>query len=229
MSTRSNTRIKNGDNITILYKHHDGYPEGVGAYLTDLLKKYGFDLFKRDDYLNVLNFEDYIFAGFEKTNHYSGDSAYIYTIDLDEKTLSYIDKRDYDDFEFDFDNIDNMESEILYDEYDESSIIEEIKNLKEEYNQKLVKLEDKLNKIKEMKAEELIDSYDYEIVEFGRHHWKFIDKEDHIDVYELREGDVIGGFYPPEASFTIRDIIDKVENMNEEELYNFIDTYIEYY
>ena len=75
----------------------------------------------------------------------------------------------------------------------------------------------------------MMNDMDFDIIEFEKHHWKFFDRKDHIDVYETREGDVIGGFYPPEAPFTLKDIINEVENMDEEELYDFIETYIEYY
>lgn len=224
MSTRSNTRIKDGDNVVILYKHHDGYPEGVGKYLTDILKKYGFKLFKNSDYLSVLNSEDCSFTGFEEDDYYAGDSEYIYTIDLDKKTLSYIDKYPCDD-DFEFDKIDEMDSKILYDAYDKQSIKDEI----EMHRQKIAELKEKLKEIEKMKAEDLINDENFEITEYTKFHWTFIWDEDHINIYEIREGDVIGGFYPPEAPFTMKDIIEKMADMDEEEVCEFIDGYIEWY
>ncbi|MCH5167847.1 MAG: hypothetical protein J1F35_08210 [Erysipelotrichales bacterium] len=144
MSTRSNTRIKRGNNITILYKHHDGYPEGVGAYLTDILKKYGFGLFKSNNYLNVLNSEDSVWSGFEEDDYYAGDSEYIYTIDLDNKTLSYVSKYGFDD-EFDFDEIDNMSQNILYKEHNDEYVNSLIKSIK--FHEDMIKdLKEKLAK-----------------------------------------------------------------------------------
>lgn len=224
MSTRSNTRIKEGDNIIILYKHHDGYPEGVGAYLTNILKKYGFKLFKNSDYLSVLNSEDISFDGFEEDDCYAGDSEYIYTIDLNKKTLSYIDKYPCDD-DFEFDKIDEMDSKILYDAYDDQSIIDEI----EFHRQKITELKEKLKEIEKMKAEDLINDDDFEITEYIKFHWKFIWDKDHINIYDIREGDIIGGLYAPEAPYTMKDIIEKMQDMDEAEVYNFIEDYIEWF
>ena len=39
MSTRCNIIIKDRDTRILLYHHHDGYPEGVGAMLKDWLKE----------------------------------------------------------------------------------------------------------------------------------------------------------------------------------------------
>lgn len=147
MSTRSNTRIKDGDNVTILYKHHDGYPEGVGKYLTSILKKYGFDLFKGNDYLNVLNSEDLSFDGFEEDDYYAGDSEYIYTIDLNKKTLSYIDKCPCDD-DFEFDNIDEMDSEILYEEIDMNDKISKFEKILNGFNESIKELQNQINILK---------------------------------------------------------------------------------
>lgn len=80
-----------------------------------------------------------------------------------------------------------------------------------------------------MKAEELIDTEDYDIIEFEKYHWIFYQREDHIDVYETRDGDVIGGFYAPDAPFTLQDIIEKTSYLDEEGVYEFIETYIEWY
>ncbi|MCH5167845.1 MAG: hypothetical protein J1F35_08200 [Erysipelotrichales bacterium] len=80
-----------------------------------------------------------------------------------------------------------------------------------------------------MTTENIYNLEDFDIIEFEKYHWKFIQKEDHIDIYENREGNVIGGFYSPEASFTLKDIIEKTQDMSEEEAYDFIHNYIKYY
>lgn len=80
-----------------------------------------------------------------------------------------------------------------------------------------------------MKAEDLINDENFDITEYEKFHWKFIWDEDHINVYEIREGDVIGGFYAPEAPFTLKDIMEKTQDMDEQEVFDFIEGYIEWY
>lgn len=91
MSTRCNILVKEkGRKDIILYHHHDGYPQGVGA---DLVKRFK-ELFGRK--------ESYIFAivlanklvkdsedEYEITNCIHGDIEYLYTIDCSKKEISY--------------------------------------------------------------------------------------------------------------------------------------------
>ena len=64
---------------------------------------------------------------------------------------------------------------------------------------------------------------------FEKYHWEFINQGDHIDVYETRAGDVIGGFYSPEAPFTMEEIVEKTADMSEQDVFDFIEEYIEWY
>lgn len=64
---------------------------------------------------------------------------------------------------------------------------------------------------------------------FEKFHWEFIDRGDHIDVYEQRGAYVAGGFYPPNSPTTIQDIIDKTKDMTEDDVYNFIHENITFY
>ena len=113
MSTRSNTIIKQNSNETILYKHHDGYLDGVGVYLKEILEKYGFELFAKD-YLNILNTEDPRLTYFEEVGDLAGDSEYIYVVDIDNKTLKYS-KRSYSDYS-DWPKLDEDSMKLIYEE-----------------------------------------------------------------------------------------------------------------
>lgn len=79
MSTRCNIVVKNKDKETFIYHHHDGYPEGVGADLEDLLSRCERD----NDFENLVNKVLDIDGGYELTTGIHGDIEYLYTITLD--------------------------------------------------------------------------------------------------------------------------------------------------
>lgn len=62
---------------------------------------------------------------------------------------------------------------------------------------------------------------------FRKHHWKFFpyEDEDCINVYEERDGDVIGGIY----DYSLDELKEKIKDYSESELYDFIHSIIEYY
>lgn len=63
--------------------------------------------------------------------------------------------------------------------------------------------------------------------EFRKHHWRFFpDKdEDCVNVYEERDGDVIGGIY----DYNFDELKEMIEDYSESELYDFICNVIEWY
>lgn len=91
MSTRCNILVKEkGYRDIILYHHHDGYPEGVGA---DLLERFA-ELFSKKEYFIfaivlanklIMDRED----EYEVTNCIHGDIEYLYTIDCSKREISY--------------------------------------------------------------------------------------------------------------------------------------------
>lgn len=66
---------------------------------------------------------------------------------------------------------------------------------------------------------------------FKIYHWEFIDEGDHINVYEQREGDIIGGLYPQECSVPLIDLEEffRENKMTEQEVYDWLTDNIEYY
>ena len=79
MSTRCNIIVKNKDKETYLYHHCDGYPEGVGADLEDLLSRCERD----NDFENLVDKVLDIDGGYITTHGIHGDIEYLYTITLD--------------------------------------------------------------------------------------------------------------------------------------------------
>lgn len=85
MSTRAHIRINDGDNVLYLYHHCDGYPEGVGEELKEMLGSLG----------NVTWTADYVHRSISSTdNSYEdapegqhGDEKYAYLIDCGTRTL----------------------------------------------------------------------------------------------------------------------------------------------
>lgn len=85
MSTRCNILFKvNGEEWFWLYHHHDGYPEGVGAWLVDYLTREtnGFtiwpDTMANDLIKNKAGLND---DGYELTSGQHGDIEFLYTYD----------------------------------------------------------------------------------------------------------------------------------------------------
>lgn len=89
MSTRCNIVLKTGKRFfkdIILYHHHDGYPEGVGADLVERLKDH-FTGLRVEDIANKLvkDLDD----EYEITTCIHGDIEYLYIINEKTKNLSY--------------------------------------------------------------------------------------------------------------------------------------------
>lgn len=63
--------------------------------------------------------------------------------------------------------------------------------------------------------------------EFRKHHWRFFRDEygDCINVYEERDGDVIGGIY----DYDLDKLKETIKDFSESELYDFICNVIEWY
>lgn len=112
MSTRANIVIKEGNEQLWFYRHSDGYPEGTLPTLAKFLNyikegKIRADLGQAAGWLIIIGNEEYNGKGFgtdalERNDHSSwkvgayepttgqhGDIDYLYTIDLDEKTVTY--------------------------------------------------------------------------------------------------------------------------------------------
>lgn len=89
MSTRANIKIIEGDKVTWLYHHWDGYPSYLGAFL---LYRLG-DKFKNENYCidtcDIVNklIKDKADNGFEYTDQMHGDIEYLYEIDVKAKTI----------------------------------------------------------------------------------------------------------------------------------------------
>lgn len=94
MSTRTNIVIKWGRERIVLYHHHDGYPEGVGADLKLMVQKN----YLNSKYQSMLPFyvanrlvkNNYGMndGEYEVTSNLHGDVEYIYEIDCKKKTVT---------------------------------------------------------------------------------------------------------------------------------------------
>ena len=87
MSTRCNVIIKNdaserNSESVILYHHHDGYPEGVGVALQQVLAQ-GTVSDKREPSAVLVGDYD----GYEVEDGLAGDIEYLYTISLNTRQL----------------------------------------------------------------------------------------------------------------------------------------------
>ena len=91
MSTRCNILVKEkGYKDIILYHHHDGYPEGVGADLVERFK----ELFgRKGNYIFAIILANQLVKDsedeYEVTHCIHGDIEYLYTIDCSKKEISY--------------------------------------------------------------------------------------------------------------------------------------------
>jgi hypothetical protein len=112
MSTRANVVIKDKYNTLWFYRHSDGYPKGTLPTLNkflDLVKegKIRSNASQSAGWLIVigaleshtdfnvkspydLSPEDWKVGAYEPTTGQHGDIEYLYTIDLDEKTITYV-------------------------------------------------------------------------------------------------------------------------------------------
>lgn len=95
MSTRCNLIIKKGSQKVQLYRHCDGYPEGAGADIANMVKmdfvndKIAPETFART--IDILEgnplYNNYGFEYEEGIGAIHGDIEYLYTIDLNERTI----------------------------------------------------------------------------------------------------------------------------------------------
>ena len=101
MSTRCNVIVKDQYNTLYFYRHTDGYPSSVLPSLEPLMDRLR-DGSVRDNtsqfsgWLIVSGYEEYgsmqddwKVGAYEPTNGIHGDIEYQYTINLEEKTLTY--------------------------------------------------------------------------------------------------------------------------------------------
>lgn len=109
MSTRANIVIKDSSDQLIFYRHSDGYPEGTLPALTkfmDWLKAGAIrdNVMQAAGWLVVIGNVEYEagsepkendsmgwkVGAFEPTTEIHGDIEWLYTIDLEAKTLTYV-------------------------------------------------------------------------------------------------------------------------------------------
>ena len=101
MSTRCNVVVKYGQDELYFYRHSDGYPSSVLPSLEPLmdeLRKGGLrnNISQFAGWIIVLGHEEYgskkdgwKVGAYEPTTGQHGDIEYLYTIDLQEETLTY--------------------------------------------------------------------------------------------------------------------------------------------
>jgi len=89
MSTRANIKIIEGDKVTWLYHHWDGYPTYLGAFLSYRCNKWLNNKNYYMDTCDIVNklIKDKADNGFEYTDQMHGDIEYLYEIDVKAKTL----------------------------------------------------------------------------------------------------------------------------------------------
>lgn len=110
MSTRCNVIIRQQGVQVVLYHHHDGYPEGVGM---DLIERFGKNF--RDEKAHVLSLSYAVNALIKDQNdeyewclRLHGDIEYLYTVDLERKTIVCEAVDNWDEFKI-TDTIDMLE------------------------------------------------------------------------------------------------------------------------
>jgi len=85
MSTRSEVLFKDRRNKIYFYHHSDGYYEGVGKNLVELIKKHesiGGEWFFTNELYQALAENDY-----ELNDFFHDDLDYVYVVDMKEKTI----------------------------------------------------------------------------------------------------------------------------------------------
>lgn len=98
MSTRCNVIIRKDGNQVVLYHHWDGYPEGVGYDLVERFRKNfqpGQPEWTMAGVVNML-IKDKEDQGYEWTTRLHGDIEYLYTVDLNRKTITCDDVDNWD-------------------------------------------------------------------------------------------------------------------------------------
>jgi len=91
MGTRANIIIKDIEKVFYLYRHNDGYPEGVGVELDEFFKMYfgEYTHADGDDIATKLIKNDDM--RIELTSGVHGDIEFVYQFDCDTKTVTVID------------------------------------------------------------------------------------------------------------------------------------------
>lgn len=107
MSTRANIVLKDGEDKLWFYRHSDGYPEGTMPTLNKFLnlikeKKIRDDISQASGWLIIIGAEenhtpstdqlrndgyDWKVGAYEPTTGQHGDIDYLYTVDLEKKTI----------------------------------------------------------------------------------------------------------------------------------------------
>lgn len=84
MSTRANIKIIGFNATSYLYKHHDGYPDGLGNDLKQFITDNGY--FSKNYYPFMYKLLK-TYPDIQETNSIHGDIKYLYVIDLINKTI----------------------------------------------------------------------------------------------------------------------------------------------
>jgi hypothetical protein len=84
MSTRANIKIIGFNAIAYLYKHNDGYPDGLGNDLKQFIAEHGY--FSNNYYPFTYKLLK-TYPNIQETHSIHGDISYLYEIDLTNKTF----------------------------------------------------------------------------------------------------------------------------------------------
>lgn len=84
MATRANIKIIGSNATVYLYKHNDGYPDGLGNDLKQFIADNGYFSYNYYPFMYKLL---KTYPNIEETNSIHGDISYLYLIDLTKKTL----------------------------------------------------------------------------------------------------------------------------------------------
>lgn len=84
MATRANIKIIGFNATAYLYKHNDGYPNGLGNDLKQFIAEHGYFSYNYYPFMYKLL---KTYPNIEETNSIHGDISYLYVIDLVNKTI----------------------------------------------------------------------------------------------------------------------------------------------
>lgn len=84
MATRANIKIIGNNATAYLYKHNDGYPDGLGNDLKQFIAEHGYFSYNYYPFMYTLL---KTYPNIEETNSIHGDISYLYEIDLTNKTF----------------------------------------------------------------------------------------------------------------------------------------------
>lgn len=84
MATRANIKIIGSNETVYLYKHNDGYPDGLGNDLKQFITDYGYFSYNYYPFTYKLL---KTYPDIKETNSIHGDISYLYVINLRKKTL----------------------------------------------------------------------------------------------------------------------------------------------